>query len=54
MSSIKVSVGTRGVMEGSVNVMGRKGENASLEELTRELRPAAIDMLKLWMEFITR
>ena len=49
---IKDSDGIRDVMIS--NVMGRKGENASLEELTRELRPAAIDMLKLWMEFITR
>ena len=49
---IKDSDGIRDVMIS--NVMGRKGENASLEELTRELRPAAIDMLKLWMEFITK
>ena len=48
---IKDSDGIRDVMIS--NVMGRKGDNASLEELTRELRPAAVDMLKLWMEFIT-
>ena len=36
-----------------LEIMGRKGDNASLEELTRELRPAALDMVKLWMEFIT-
>jgi hypothetical protein len=48
---IKDSDGIRDVMIS--NVMGRKGDNASLEELTRELRPAALDMVKLWMEFIT-
>ena len=47
---IKDSDGIRDVMIS--NVMGRKGDNASLEELTRELRPAALDMVKLWMEFI--
>tara|TARA_R110002051_G_scaffold298829_2_gene365831 strand:+ start:323 stop:2332 length:2010 start_codon:yes stop_codon:yes gene_type:complete len=49
---IKDSDGIRDVMIS--NVMGRKGDNASLDELTRELVPAARDMLKLWMEFITK
>jgi len=41
---IKDSDGIRDVMIS--NVMGRKGDNASLDELTRELVPAARDMIK--------
>jgi len=58
VSSIKVSVGTRGVMEGSVNVMGRKGGNRLFPTLTLTLtfhHPEQSLLHKLhWLDHVIR